>query len=141
MSEYGLDVHWMADAARPVPRLARGGMATLVVPSCMAAGAVESSAFILRLNAEVLIANSPPDFPNAAIPSVLRDPWILEASYVAISLKRLPSWLTDILRRLAGRGGGGPLGRGVGAAEMVGLVVSERDRVEVTEGAATIVMV
>ena len=62
------------DAARPVPRLLRGGRASVVVPRARLADASGFSVAILRLNASVLMENSPPDFARAAAPRVFREP-------------------------------------------------------------------
>jgi hypothetical protein len=73
---WGFIVHWIIEAANPVPRELRGGRERLVDPTCMDAGAVVSMAFIFISKADVLALNSPPDCCMAAKPTLLRDPWI-----------------------------------------------------------------
>ena len=72
--EYGFDVHWIIDAARPVPRDPSGGRERLVEPTCRDAAAAVSIVFIFITNADVLAANSPPDCCMAANPTLFREP-------------------------------------------------------------------
>jgi hypothetical protein len=71
---YGFDVHWIIDAASPLPRLLRGGRDIFVPPILSVAGAAASRAFILRLKASVETPNSPPDCFMAANPTLFRAP-------------------------------------------------------------------
>jgi hypothetical protein len=73
---WGFVVHWIMDAASPVPRELRGGRERFVDPTCIDAAALVSIAFIFISKADVLAANSPPDCCMAAKPTLLSDPWI-----------------------------------------------------------------
>jgi len=71
---WGFVVHWIIEAASPVPRELSGGKERFVDPTCMDAVALVSMAFIFIAKAGVLAENSPPDCCIAAKPTLLRDP-------------------------------------------------------------------
>ena len=66
------------EAAKPLPRLLKGGRDIFVPPILRVAEVAASRAFILRLKVSVEMPNSPPDFCMAARPRVFRAPtsWV-----------------------------------------------------------------
>jgi hypothetical protein len=106
-----------------------GGREAAVSPILSAAGAAGSRALTFRWNESVLTPNSPPDCCIAAIPSLCSEPCRSAGSYEDISLNIKFKSPRLIFVRSVGRGGGGPLARGVGAED--GL--TENDRLEVIE--------
>jgi hypothetical protein len=73
LAEWGLDVHWIMEAARPVPRDPRGGRDKLVEPNCKAAVPESFMAFIFMEKAVLLTENSPPDCCIAANPTDFKE--------------------------------------------------------------------